>query len=746
MIRAFLAAATFVAFAIGVPLAGGSTLDAATPTITSSTPNSPANENNPTLDGTADPGTAVTIYTDDACAGGAAGTGTADATSGEFHIPVTVGDNSTTTFYAAATDATPSTSPCSAGFTYVEDSLPPPAPDVTGHPPNPSNDTSPTFVFSDSEAGITFNCRLQSGPFPSCTSPRTYGPLNPGTYTFYVKASDAAGNESESATFTWTIDTTPPPAPSIDTQPPNPSGSSDASFTFHDPEPGVTISCRHDGLPFADCSSGSQSYGGLPDGLHTFDVQARDAAGNPSGVASYSWAIDASPPSPPTITSAPANPSGSGDATFTFSGDGDPTASLLCQIDNGTFTDCSSGSKSYAGLPDGPRTFGVKEVDKFGHSSGVTTYTWTIDTVHPLVTLTDKPPLLTNRTTASLSFTANQPASTFQCRLDGGSFDGCTSPRLYNGLGNGSHTFAVRAKSLGNVGLTTTYTWRVDTVPPQTAIASVPPAQSTSPIANFTFTSSETGSSFSCSLDSAGFAPCVSPKTYAGLGDGAHVFRVQAVDAAGNVDASASTYAWQIRGVGPPTVDHAPPGNVTQVRRSVGYGVLKLRWKRPPDSDFDHVRVYLAASTKGAARAVVYSGKSQTYTNKRFRNGLYYRYLIVAYDHADNGAGGVSAVVPPSVLLGSPRNGAVVHSPPILRWTPVRKATFYNVQVYYRGQKVLSAWPEKPRRALTRRWVYSGRDLTLRKGTYLWYVWPGFGSKAKSRYGQLLGQGTFRVR
>ena len=576
MSRAYLAAATLVALAIGVPGAGGSPLAPATPTISSSTPPSPANQNNPVLNGTADAGTTVDLYTDSACTGAVVGTGAADASSGEFHIPVTVAvpDNAATTFYATATDATPSTSPCSDGFTYVEDSSPPPAPDITSGP-----------------QGVV--------------------------------------------------------------------GSSSATFTFSDAEPVASFSCQLDGGNASDCSSGSQSYSALSDGTHLFEVTARDAAGNDSVAASRSW---------------------------------------------------------------------------------------TIDTVHPLVTITDKPPLLTNRTTASFSFTANHPGSTFECRLDGAQFDGCTSPKLYSGLGNGSHTFAVRAISLGNVGPATTYTWTVDTVPPQTAIASAPPAQSTSPIANFTFTSSERGSSFSCSLDAAGFSPCASPKAYTGLGDGTHVFRVEAVDPAGNVDASAATYTWTITGVGPPTVDHTPPGNVTKLRRSVGYGVLRLRWRRPADSDFDHVRVFVATRAKGAARAVVYSGRSQSYTNKRFKNGLYYRYLVVSYDHADNGSRGARTVVPPSVLLRSPRNGAVVHSPPVLRWAAVRKASFYNVQVYNRGQKILSAWPVRAHRALVRRWVYSGRGHTLRKGTYVWWVWPGFGPKARSRYGQLLGQGTFKVR
>ena len=294
---------------------------------------------------------------------------------------------------------------------------------------------------------------------------------------------------------------------------------------------------------FSDCSSASQSYIGVADGVHTFDVRASDAAGNASALASFKWTIDTTPPPAPTIVEAPSNPSGSGGATFAFQ-DAEPGASLLCQLDGGAFASCSS-PKSYSGLTDGSHTFGVKAVDALHNESGVATYTWTVDTVHPLVAITDKPPLLTNRTSASFSFTAS-PGSTFECRLDGGVFDACTSPKLINALGDGAHTFAVRATSLGNVGLPTTYSWTVDTVAPETAIASAPPAQSASSSATFTFTSSEASSSFLCNLDGRGFAPCSSPTTYAGLGDGAHVFGVEAVDPAGNVDVSAAAYTWQI--------------------------------------------------------------------------------------------------------------------------------------------------------------------------------------------------------
>lgn len=62
----------------------------------------------------------------------------------------------------------------------------------------------------------------------------------------------------------------------------------------------------------------------------------------------------------------------------------------------------------------------------------------------------------------------------------------------------------------------------------------------------FRFTASEPGS-FRCLIDGRAFARCGSPKTYRGLGRGRHLFRVRAVDEAGNVDATPVRRQFRIR-------------------------------------------------------------------------------------------------------------------------------------------------------------------------------------------------------
>src|SRR6266542_3392214 len=82
---------------------------------------------------------------------------------------------------------------------------------VDSAPADPSNDATPTFAFSSSETGSTFECRVDGGGWSSCTSPHTTAALGEGSHTFDVRATDQAGNTDASpASYTWTVDLTAP--------------------------------------------------------------------------------------------------------------------------------------------------------------------------------------------------------------------------------------------------------------------------------------------------------------------------------------------------------------------------------------------------------------------------------------------------------------------------------------------------------------------------------------------------------
>jgi hypothetical protein len=177
----------------------------AAPTPTGTNPASPANNNSPTIFGSAPAGSTVRLYTDAACTAGPIGTGTA-ATFTSPGITVGVADNSTTTFHATATSASNNTSPCSSSsVTYVEDSivpatpfgldLSPPETTIIKGPKKKTRKRKPSFTFASSELGSRFQCQLDSGPFQPCASPfRPPAKLKFRKHAFRVQAIDPASN------------------------------------------------------------------------------------------------------------------------------------------------------------------------------------------------------------------------------------------------------------------------------------------------------------------------------------------------------------------------------------------------------------------------------------------------------------------------------------------------------------------------------------------------------------------------
>ncbi|HET9906365.1 MAG TPA: ExeM/NucH family extracellular endonuclease [Anaerolineales bacterium] len=92
-----------------------------------------------------------------------------------------------------------------------------------------------------------------------------------------------------------------------------------------------------------------------------------------------------------TIDSNPADPSNSNSASFSFSGTDDVTVpgnlNFECQLDGGGFTACTS-PQSYTSLSDGSHTFQVRAIDEAGNvDSTPASFTWTIDTVAPTISV-----------------------------------------------------------------------------------------------------------------------------------------------------------------------------------------------------------------------------------------------------------------------------------------------------------------------------------------------------------------------
>ena len=175
-----------------------------------------------------------------------------------------------------------------------------------------------------------------------------------------------------------------------------------------------------------------------------------------------------------------------------------------------------------------------------------------------------------------------------------------------------------------------------------------------------------------------------------------------------------------------------------------GDHLVTVTWKLPKDADFDHVVLTRSTTRAPQADKVVYTGRGTRYVDRRLSNNVRFRYTLATVDRAGNRSGGVSATATPhTIYLVSPADQARVTGPPTLLWVPAPKATYYNVQLFRGGTKVLSAWPTQNRFQVTRTWRYRGRRYRLQAGAYRWYVWPGLGARRAAKYGRLLGQSTF---
>ena len=123
--------------------------------------------------------------------------------------------------------------------------------------------------------------------------------------------------------------------------------------------------------------------------------------------------------------------------------------------------------------------------------------------------------------------------------------------------------------------------------------------------------------------------------------------------------------------------------------------------------------------------------------------------MFQAVDAAGNVASESVAVTPEadasSKHLLSPGAASSLSRPPMLRWRKIARASYYNVQLFRNGKKILSAWPTKPHYQLRRTWTYGGKRHRLGKATYRWLLWAGYGTRSEHRYGKLLGKRTFIV-
>ncbi len=360
------------------------------------------------------------------------------------------------------------------------------------------------------------------------------------------------------APFGIAVEPGQPPVTTLDDGPPSTTNDPTPTFAFTPSRYGSSSSCTIDGGAAIPCIR-TFTPAPLADGAHVFSVSSTllDATG---AAVTRSFTVDQDAPDT-LIDSGPSGPTQDASPSFTFEAPGGAIG-FTCSLDGSADSDCTSPFVVGTALADGPHSFTVKVT---GDPTGVTR-TFTVDTQAPDTSISSgiAEGAATSATQPLFTLASNEPSVTFACVLDGATV-ACTSsfsPSVP--LDEGQHTLTVTAAdAAGNADPTPLVRhFKVDTTPPVTTIVDGPSGLSNDPTPTFAFTSSEPGTSFRCGLDGSLLTSCASPLTvFPALADGDHSFRVQATDAAGNVETTVEQRDFTLDSSLPDTsIDSGPAG------------------------------------------------------------------------------------------------------------------------------------------------------------------------------------------
>lgn len=641
------------------------------------------------------------------------------------------------------------------------------APLVTASPARPADANGwynhplgVSFVGSDATAGVD-----------SCDATATFaGPDSPSVQVG-GGCRDKAGNLG-SGSFPLRYDGTSPVSTATPSRPPDANGWHNAPLTV-----GFTGTDATSGLD--SCDSG-KPYSGPDSASISVEGTCRDLAGN-EGIASQSLKYDATAPAVQAV------PTRAADANGWYN---HPLAFRFAGSDATSGVDSCTGEQSYAG-PDTPFTsFSGSCGDLAGNQSSPSVFTLKYDATAPLVstTIPVRPPDRADWYNRPVAFAVEGSDTT-------SGIDSCPTVTYSGPDGAQASVAGTCIDTAGNRG-SRAFPLRYDATGP--AVAARADRQ---PDANGWYNHALTAS-FSGVDPVSGLESCDPPQSYDGPDSELAVLGGLCIDKAGNVglaslpvsyDATAPVVTsaspsrppdanrWYNRPVvvsfkgsdltsqidrctetsygGPDAAeamvrgscwDRAGNGSaampfalrydstapsLTQFRAKAGNRTAQLSWTASPDTALVELR---------RSGVLVYRGSATSFTDKRLKNGVRYRYDLTGFDEAGNAAASAVAARPTAPLV-SPAAGATVSAPPRLAWLSVEGATYYNVQLW-RGARILSTWPKGTSFQLRRSWTYGGRRYRLTRGRYQWYVWPGYGRRAEKRFGRLIGSSSFVVR
>ena len=403
-------------------------------------------------------------------------------------------------------------------------------------------------------------------------------------------------------------------------------------FNVKVPEPGpLSYFCQEEkNGTFKPCNS-PFNWANLSEGPHDFSVKVVDPAGNESQPITHRFVTDYTAPVL-TWTRVPGVRVGQTQTQIQLQVTDQSPVVVVCSIDGQNVPSCSPFNGN---LAPGSHTVIAEAQDAAGNIGRAPSYTWTIDTNAPVITITKSPPAVTNNPSVQVGFTAvddgkNVPTT---CSVDGAAFGACTSQLNLGPLAEGPHTLIVRASDdVGNVGTSQPVQWFVDRTPPTITLTKSPANPTNKTNADFTLDVDDNYKVklpvVECALNGADYQVCSAANTsFVGLKEGTHRLKYRARDAAGNVSVE-HTFTWVVDLTKPVLViSQAPQGDIILgSKKTVVYQVSDAL------SGLETVKCGLDDQRSNCPA-------SQTLDLANLAEG-YHRYSVEAVDKAGNAADG----------------------------------------------------------------------------------------------------------
>jgi hypothetical protein len=297
----------------------------------------------------------------------------------------------------------------------------------------------------------------------------------------------------------------------------------------------------------------------MDEGRHRVAYQSEDLVGNQSATSYGPWQlIDRSGPSVQASGTMTDDDFYNVDITATDGNDTSPSAQRAGVTGIKVFLDgtevasdtqpCPPGScpmtASYElpfdGWTAGTHSVRIEATDALGHI-GSQTLTPTV----PVNTSIERGPLGTTESSTALFTFTSPDTGTFECRVDGASWQPCTSPHTITNIAAGHHVMEARTvRGADRDPTPAAREWSV-APGPDTAIATGPSGVRTTRTETVVFSSPDPTARFECRWDSDTWSTCAVVAVRTDLQDGSHSFEVRAVDLNNRPDPTPAHLAWR---------------------------------------------------------------------------------------------------------------------------------------------------------------------------------------------------------